>query len=75
MLKSRPVLAILLFVDLNSATQAGAIQFAVKMSLPPSYYIKNLFASSYGKDRPSFFIWYPKGTPSSEKKYALTHPS
>ncbi|KAL2280780.1 hypothetical protein FJTKL_12292 [Diaporthe vaccinii] len=32
------------------------------------YYAKNLFASSYGKDRPDFFIWHPKGTSSSEKK-------
>ncbi|KAH7080811.1 MFS general substrate transporter [Paraphoma chrysanthemicola] len=38
------------------------------MALPLSYYVKNLFASSYGKDRPAFFIWHPKGTPSSEKK-------
>ncbi|ORY68561.1 MFS general substrate transporter [Pseudomassariella vexata] len=30
--------------------------------------IKQLFASSYGKDRPDFFIWYPKGTLASEKK-------
>jgi hypothetical protein len=40
------------------------------MALSLSYYVKNLFASSYGKDRPAFFIWHPKGTPSSEKKYA-----
>ena len=33
-----------------------------------SYYAKNLFKSSYGKDRPDFFIWYPKGTSASEKK-------
>jgi hypothetical protein len=39
-----------------------------KMVLSLSYYVKNLFASSYGKDRPAFFIWHPKGTPSSEKK-------
>lgn len=32
------------------------------------YYVRNLFASSYGKDRPSFFIWHPKGVPVSEKK-------
>lgn len=32
------------------------------------YYVKNLFASSYGKDRPEFFIWHPKGISSSEKK-------
>lgn len=33
-----------------------------------AYYAKNLFASSYGKDRPDFFIWHPKGLPTSEKK-------
>lgn len=33
-----------------------------------SYYVKNIFASSYGNDRPAFFIWHPKGTSSSEKK-------
>ncbi|ROV93145.1 hypothetical protein VSDG_07384 [Cytospora chrysosperma] len=33
-----------------------------------SYYARNLFASSYGKDRPSFFIWHPKGIAASEKK-------
>jgi ACS family pantothenate transporter-like MFS transporter len=38
------------------------------MALSLSYYAKNLFVSSYGKNRPSFFIWHPKGTPSSEKK-------
>ncbi|KAI1633074.1 MFS general substrate transporter [Biscogniauxia mediterranea] len=38
------------------------------MALPLSYYIKNIFSSSYGKDRPGFFIWHPKGTPASEKK-------
>ncbi|KAK9771406.1 hypothetical protein SCAR479_11885 [Seiridium cardinale] len=38
------------------------------MSLSLSYYIRNLFASSYGKDRPKFFIWYPEGTSSAEKK-------
>ncbi|OAG05742.1 MFS general substrate transporter [Paraphaeosphaeria sporulosa] len=38
------------------------------MALSPVYYAKNLFASSYGKDRPEFFVWHPKGTPSSEKK-------
>ena len=27
-----------------------------------------LFASSYGKDKPPFFIWYPKGTSAKEKK-------
>ena len=30
--------------------------------------VRDIFASSYGKDRPDFFIWYPKGTPASEKK-------
>jgi MFS transporter, ACS family, pantothenate transporter len=38
------------------------------MALSLSYYAKNLFASSYGKDRPDFFLWYPKGTSASEKK-------
>ncbi|KAH8658249.1 MFS general substrate transporter [Xylariales sp. PMI_506] len=38
------------------------------MALPISYYVKNLFASSYGKDRPKFFIWYPEGTTKAEKK-------
>ncbi|KAK6084032.1 Pantothenate transporter liz1-like protein 13 [Seiridium cupressi] len=38
------------------------------MSLSLSYYVRNLFASSYGKDRPKFFIWYPEGTSSAEKK-------
>ncbi|KAJ9142998.1 MFS general substrate transporter [Pleurostoma richardsiae] len=32
------------------------------------FYAKKIFASSYGRDRPSFFIWYPKGTSASEKK-------
>lgn len=31
-------------------------------------YVKRLFASSYGTYRPEFFIWHPKGLPSSEKK-------
>ncbi|KAH9221928.1 MFS general substrate transporter [Leptodontidium sp. 2 PMI_412] len=30
--------------------------------------INTIFASSYGADRPPFFFWFPKGTPSSEKK-------
>ncbi|KAF2025442.1 hypothetical protein EK21DRAFT_116844 [Setomelanomma holmii] len=38
------------------------------MALSLSYYVKNLSASSYGKDRPASFIWHPKGTPSSERK-------
>ncbi|KAK9415961.1 hypothetical protein SUNI508_09921 [Seiridium unicorne] len=38
------------------------------MSSSLSYYVRNLFASSYGKDRPKFFIWYPEGTSSAEKK-------
>ncbi|KAH4046803.1 hypothetical protein HBH98_206350 [Parastagonospora nodorum] len=38
------------------------------MALTLSYHVKNLFASSYGKNRPAFFIWHPKGTPSTEKK-------
>ncbi|KAI0023053.1 MFS general substrate transporter [Xylariomycetidae sp. FL0641] len=38
------------------------------MALSLSYYAKNLFASAYGKDRPDFFIWHPKGTTTSEKK-------
>lgn len=38
------------------------------MASSVSYYAKNLFKSSYGKDRPDFFIWYPKGTSASEKK-------
>lgn len=38
------------------------------MALSLSYYAKNIFKSSYGEDRPAFFIWHPKGTPMSEKK-------
>jgi MFS transporter, ACS family, pantothenate transporter len=38
------------------------------MVLTVSYYVRNLFASSYGKDRPKFFWWYPEGTTASEKK-------
>jgi ACS family pantothenate transporter-like MFS transporter len=38
------------------------------MALSLSYYAKNIFASSYGKDRPKFFIWHPEGTSSAEKK-------
>lgn len=38
------------------------------MALSLTYYVKNIFTSSYGKDRPDFFLWYPKGTPASEKK-------
>ncbi|KAI9731234.1 MAG: hypothetical protein M1834_005427 [Cirrosporium novae-zelandiae] len=30
--------------------------------------VKTLFASSYGKDKPKFFIWYPEGTTKKEKK-------
>lgn len=33
-----------------------------------TYYAKGIFASSYGKDKPDFFIWHPKGLPASEKK-------
>ncbi|KAJ4417039.1 hypothetical protein N0V82_006393 [Gnomoniopsis sp. IMI 355080] len=33
-----------------------------------SCYVKRLFASSYGTDRPEFFIWHPKGLPVSEKR-------
>lgn len=33
-----------------------------------AYYARNLFASSYGKNKPDFFIWHPKGLPASEKK-------
>lgn len=33
-----------------------------------TYYAKSVFASSYGKDKPDFFIWHPKGLPTSEKK-------
>lgn len=29
--------------------------------------LKEIFASSYGPSAPSFFIWYPKNTPASEK--------
>ncbi|RDW87312.1 hypothetical protein BP5796_03006 [Coleophoma crateriformis] len=31
-------------------------------------FIGSLFASSYGKNKPKFFIWYPEGTTKSEKK-------
>ncbi|KAL3417533.1 major facilitator superfamily transporter [Phlyctema vagabunda] len=31
-------------------------------------FVRSLFASSYGKDRPKFFVWYPAGTSASEKK-------
>lgn len=30
--------------------------------------INTIFASSYGPDKPPFFIWYPQGTKASEKK-------
>lgn len=33
-----------------------------------SFYVRRLFASSYGKDKPEFFIWHPKGLPASERK-------
>lgn len=33
-----------------------------------AYYAKNIFASSYGEDRPAPFLWYPQGTAASEKK-------
>lgn len=33
--------------------------------------LKTFFASSYGEKRPKFFIWYPAGTPKSEKKLLL----
>ncbi|CAJ2501318.1 Uu.00g041710.m01.CDS01 [Anthostomella pinea] len=39
-----------------------------KIALSLSYYAKNLFASSYGKDVPTFFIWHPEGTSKSVKK-------
>jgi ACS family pantothenate transporter-like MFS transporter len=38
------------------------------MGLSPSYYFRNLFRSSYGDDRPAFFVWHPHGTSSAEKK-------
>lgn len=38
------------------------------MSLSLFYNAKNIFASSYGKDKPDFFLWHPRGTPSTEKK-------
>lgn len=44
------------------------LQHYNKMSQPISHYVKNIFASSYGKDRPKFFIWYPEGTSPAEKK-------
>lgn len=39
-----------------------------KLYQPNMSLIREVFASSYGKSRPDFFIWYPKGTPASEKK-------
>lgn len=33
-----------------------------------AYYVHNLFASSYGKERPELFIWHPKGLSTGEKK-------
>jgi ACS family pantothenate transporter-like MFS transporter len=30
--------------------------------------ITTIFASSYGKDKPKFFIWHPEGTTGAEKK-------
>ncbi|GME40268.1 putative mfs general substrate transporter protein [Neofusicoccum parvum] len=30
--------------------------------------LRTAFASSYGKDKPKFFFWYPSGTTSAEKK-------
>lgn len=33
-----------------------------------SHSVKQLFASSYGQDRPDFFIWHPKGLAAGEKK-------
>lgn len=33
-----------------------------------SNYAKKLFASSYGENKPEFFVWHPKGLPASEKK-------
>jgi MFS transporter, ACS family, pantothenate transporter len=44
------------------------LHLPVNMALSISYYAKNIFASSYGANRPEFFLWYPKGTSSSEKK-------
>jgi MFS transporter, ACS family, pantothenate transporter len=38
------------------------------MALSVGHYLKNIFSSSYGKDRPEFFLWHPKGTTRSEKK-------
>lgn len=31
-------------------------------------YVKSLFASSYGTDKPKFFIWHPKGLSARDKK-------
>ncbi|ROW06049.1 hypothetical protein VMCG_04488 [Cytospora schulzeri] len=33
-----------------------------------AYYIRNIFASSYGKNKPKFFFWHAEGVPTSEKK-------
>ena len=38
------------------------------MALSKGYYLKNIFSSSYGENRPKVFLWYPQGTPGSEKK-------
>lgn len=38
------------------------------MAQSKGYYLKNIFSSSYGENSPSFFLWYPQGTPGSEKK-------
>ncbi|KAF4119483.1 MFS transporter, ACS family, pantothenate transporter [Geosmithia morbida] len=37
------------------------------MTLSFSFFLKHVFSSFYGKDRPKFFLWCPEGTTSSEK--------
>ena len=38
------------------------------MALSLSYYAQNLLGSFYGKERPEFFVWHPRGTTRAERK-------
>ena len=31
-------------------------------------FVRTAFSSTYGKDKPKFFWWYPEGTSTKEKK-------
>ncbi|KAH9902102.1 MFS general substrate transporter [Xylariomycetidae sp. FL2044] len=48
--------------------EGSSLLLADMANLSLSYSAKNLFASSYGEDRPGFFIWHPRGTPRREKR-------